>query len=77
MATRLDLADAQFIGYHHGKREGRIIDMVESMGLTKAEWKRWNRKYTTSYLTADEKAEIDIHFGLTENEVRKLESQAV
>jgi hypothetical protein len=62
MATKLDLADAQFIGFHFGKREPGIIHMVESMGLTQKEWEKWRTKYSTSYLTESEVAEIDEHF---------------
>ena len=36
MANKLDLADAQFIGYWFGKWNGNgIIGMVQSMNLTK------------------------------------------
>lgn len=41
MASKLDLADTQFIGFHFGKREPGIVDLVKSMGLTKAECLRW------------------------------------
>lgn len=67
MATKLDLADAQFIGFYHG-RDNRIIDMVESMGLTKAEWKRWKKKYTNTYLKDSDMKEIDDHFNLSAKE---------
>ncbi|MCA6431165.1 MAG: hypothetical protein IM613_17155, partial [Cytophagales bacterium] len=65
MATKLDLADAQFIGFFHGK-EGRIVDMVEAMGLTKAEWKKWKSKYPNVYLKDSEIKEIDHHFGISD-----------
>jgi hypothetical protein len=64
MATKLDLADAQFIGFSCGK-DGRIVDMVKAMGLTKSEWMKWKDKYTTTYLTDSEMKEIDDHFNLT------------
>ena len=39
MITRLDLAEAQFIGYYFRKRDSNgIIGLIESMGLTKKEW---------------------------------------
>lgn len=63
MASKLDLADAQFIGYSHGK-DGRVVDMVISMGLTRGEWKKWKEKYTNSYLTDNEMRDIDDHFKL-------------
>jgi hypothetical protein len=62
--VKLDLADAQFIGYCAGK-DGRIIDMVQSMGLTKSEWMKWKENYTTTYLTDREVKEIDDHFNLS------------
>ena len=46
MATRLDLADAQFIGFQHGKWDWScIISLVKSMGLTKSEWNKWKDNY--------------------------------
>jgi hypothetical protein len=46
MATKLDLADAQFIGFKAGKWNWNgIIDLVQSMGLTKKEWEKWKVKY--------------------------------
>jgi hypothetical protein len=65
--TSLDLADAQFIGYSHGKREPGILPMVISMGLTKPEWKKWKSQYTSTYLTGREIEEIDSHFGIQPN----------
>jgi hypothetical protein len=62
MATKLDLADAQFIGYAHGKREPGIIGLVEGMGLTKKEWEKWKLNYTSYTLTDAEVQEIDEHF---------------
>ena len=65
MATRLDLADAQFVGFGMCRSGASIIELVESMGLTRAEWIKWNKKYSTTYLTEEELAEIDKHFGVT------------
>lgn len=62
MATKLDLADAQFIGFSIGKREPGIINLVVSMGLTKSEWAKWKAKYTTTYLTESEIKEVDLYF---------------
>ena len=37
--SKLDLAEAQFIGYYFRKRDSNgIIGLVKSMGLTKKEW---------------------------------------
>lgn len=64
MATQLDLADAQFVGFAYA-RSGyiSIIGMVESMGLTKKEWSQWKRLKLNT-LKADEIDEIDEHFKL-------------
>ena len=60
------LADAQFIGYSHGKDYG-LIAMVESMGLTALEWEAWKKEYGTSYLTEREVEEIEEHFNKVTN----------
>ena len=62
MATKLDLADAQFIGYAIGKREPSIIDLVMSMGLTEKEWIKWQQNYPTNYLTQSEIDEVNEYF---------------
>lgn len=57
MANKLDLADAQFIGYFHGKwNRHDIIGLVEGMGLTKKEW----IKLKTDYVTLTNVDESDI-----------------
>lgn len=61
MATKLDLADAQFIGYHNGK-DRSLVGMVIAMGLKKKEWMKWKKDYTTTYLNESEIKEIDEHF---------------
>ena len=60
MATKLDLADAQFIGYNHGKYQD-LLGMIESMGLKRSEWQRWKKKYTSFFLQR-EIDEIDYYF---------------
>lgn len=62
----LALADAQFIGYSHGKDRG-LIALVGSMGLTKDEWEQWKVEYGTSYLTDREIEEVDEHYKLISN----------
>lgn len=42
---RLDLADAQFIGFKNGKWESCVISLVECMGLTKDEFNTWLKEY--------------------------------
>ncbi len=65
MASKLDLADAQFIGFHFGKREPGIVPLVLEMGLSKAEWTKWKTRYTSTYLTESEIIEVDEYFKLT------------
>ncbi len=38
MANKLDLAEAQFIGWHSGVYGETAKGLAESMGLTKSEW---------------------------------------
>jgi len=64
--TKLDLADAQFVGYYHGKHQS-LLDMVVAMALTKEEWDRWKEEYTPTYLHDSEIAEIDSYFYEQEN----------
>lgn len=58
----LELADAQFIGFHYGKREPGIIDLIMSMGLTAKEWEKWKAEYTTDYLKESEIEEVNEYF---------------
>lgn len=61
MATRLDLADAQFIGFKAAKWCPNIIHLIESMGLTKSEWIKWKNDYPAILDEADVN-EIDQYF---------------
>lgn len=71
MATKLDLADAQFIGFNHGKwNRGDIVGLVQGMGLSKKEWLKWKREYSTHPLTDEEIREIDEHFNHTKKLTR-------
>ena len=63
MATKLDVADAQFVGFFHGKwKHNDVVSLVEEMGLTNAEWKKWEKVYVNALLTEEEIAEIDTYF---------------
>jgi len=64
MATKLDLVDAQFIGYAHGK-DRDLIGMVNAMGMTKREYLQWKKKYSASYLKDSELEELDDYFDLS------------
>ena len=70
MATKLDLADAQFVGFAHGKwNHSDILGLIDGMGLTKAEWEKWKKEYPTHSLTDSEINEIDDHFKKEQNHI--------
>ena len=57
----LELAIAQLTGWHHAKQNGdRIIDLIESMGLSKKEWNKI--KTQVKWLNSSDFMEIDRHF---------------
>lgn len=66
MANRLDLADAQLLGWSYGKKGYFLTDLVVSMGLTKSEWKQWKEKYPKS-LNDDDVTDIDEYFSKCKN----------
>lgn len=69
MATKLDLADAQFVGWGTCKQnDNDVIQLVTGMGLTKKEWIKWKKEYATSYLDEEDMEAIDNHFNLTVKE---------
>lgn len=61
MANKLDLADAQILGFVSGSRGYSLIQLIESMGLKRAEWIKWKLNYP-KVLTSREIQEIDEHF---------------
>jgi len=61
MASKLDLAEAQLLGWHEGKHGTFLISLVESMGLKKSEWEKIKSQYPTT-LSDKEKSEIDGYF---------------
>jgi len=64
MATKLDLADAQIIGFSHAQKNSNdIIGLIQSMGLTKEEWLKW-KNYYPSPLSISEINKIDKYFKL-------------
>jgi len=63
MTNKLDLADAQFIGFSHGRgNRYDIIGLVSSMGLTEKEYIKLKAEYSTYYLTESDYDEIDEYF---------------
>lgn len=61
IATKLDLAEAQLLGWHSCKHGESLISLVSSMGLTKSEWEKIKVEYPTT-LNESEKIEIDEYF---------------
>ncbi len=61
MANKLDLAEAQLLGWHSAKSGESLISFVTSMGLTNSEWTKIKKQYPTT-LNQQESAEIDEHF---------------
>jgi hypothetical protein len=63
MATKLDLALAQFVGFYHGKwNKDDAVGLVSSMGLTRSEWKKIKSQDIPTYLSESEITEIDEYF---------------
>lgn len=58
---QLELAGQQFVGYTHAKKGYGLIDLVESMGLTKEEWVKLE-KIEAPLFTKSELDEINLHF---------------
>lgn len=61
MANKLDLDDAQLLGFIHGTRGYSLIQLINSMGMTRSEWIKWKLNYP-KILTEREIKEIDEHF---------------
>ena len=61
MTRRLDLADAQFLGFKEGKWNANIIFLIQAMGLSKKEWERWKKNYP-NILDDSDFEEIDRYF---------------
>ena len=57
----LELALAQFTGYHLGNRGYDISELVSSMGLTEEEWKKVKKEEDTN-LDEDEIEEVNEYF---------------
>jgi hypothetical protein len=61
MANKLDLADAQIMGWAYGRSGLFLTSLIEGMGLTKSEWIKLKAKYPKS-LTDPEIKEVDEYF---------------
>ncbi len=64
MANKLDLANAQFIGFYYGKWQSTDnVGFIKEMGLTKEEWIKLKDLYVLQIEDAD-LLEIDKHFAI-------------
>jgi len=69
MATKLELAQAQFIGFSHASKGNSLLNLTRIMGLSKAEWLKIR---LTSSLNLGEIEEVDYYF---DNTLRKIEHE--
>lgn len=60
--TNTDYALQQFIGFIEGKGRGNVIDLSESMGLTKSEWEIIRNDVVMSNFNI--KSELDNYFNI-------------
>ena len=62
MANQLDVATAQFIGFHHSSRGYSLKELATAMNLKKSEWLIIREDL---YFTDAEREEIDSLFKIT------------
>ena len=63
-ARELDKAEAQLLGWKHAKNGGDLFSLVRAMGLTFKEWKTLLSEYNPTFLSPDDKKEVDKFFGI-------------
>lgn len=61
MANQLQLAEAQFLGFHHGIRGYSAKELAKSMGLKKVEWLKIREHLP---LSESDKEDVDEIFNL-------------
>ena len=64
VASQLDMAEQQLLGFYHAKQGFSLRDLVESMGLEKSEWKEMKVNGMVDYLDSTTREEIDSLFNL-------------
>ena len=63
MATKLDLALAQFVGFRYGKwNRDDVLGLVKGMGLKKKEWSKLKKENIDTFLEKSEIKEINEYF---------------
>lgn len=58
--NQLALAEAQFLGFIHGRDGYDIKSLVSAMGLTTNEWKSLLKEYSLSYLSEADIKDIEV-----------------
>ena len=56
---QLELAEQQLVGFAHASKGYGIVDLAQSMGLKKSEWKSLKGKV---HLKPSDEQELDEHF---------------
>ena len=59
MSNKLDLAEAQMLGWKHGHQGYDLESLCSSMGLTRIEWEKIKEKYPISYFEPEDLKEIE------------------
>jgi hypothetical protein len=62
MTNEIDKAEQQLLGFTHAKQGYDLISLISSMGLKKDEWENLKANYNLSYLSDDDKNEIEEYF---------------
>jgi len=55
-------AEAQLLGFFHAKNGDGLLSLIESMGLTNAEWEIMKKEHSLVYLDDDDLKEINDYF---------------
>lgn len=64
MELQLQLAEQQLLGYCHAIEGYSLKSLLDSMGLTKSEWKSLKSKMIVDHIPKKVFDEINEHFGL-------------
>ncbi len=63
MANRLEVSEAQMLGFaHHRDNPDNLLGLISAMGLTKKEWQKIKGKFSLFYFTESDINQIDDHF---------------
>jgi len=65
----VQMAEQQLLGFAHAARGYSLQDLVNAMGLTPIEWAALQKYYTLSYLSCDDKQEINVILDDTNHDI--------